>query len=249
MFYNQRVSVYLQKCLCLVLLLVTSACEIKTKPPLPNCECDKDSECVVKGLGNNCATGLSCLNDPNTNYAGVCNQIPGPDGGPLQIPTFQAPFSGDLFNPAFLAYQAAIKNGGGLADPELWGAQLDKAAPSQEEAEIARRVVNAALYITLGDDFQPNFGEGLEKGGEVLAVADPEATLALFQATHEGVAKAVASGDFTVARASLEGFWKQYPDYAPKSSGFCYSENTEYDSPLDCQATLMNDLLTTWYKR
>ena len=249
MFYNQRVRMYLWVCLCLVLLLITSACVIE-EPELPtldeNCNCNSNLECVVTGLGNNCRPSLGCSRD--SGYTGVCEQIQVPDGPP-SIPTVQSPFSGDLFNLAFLAYQAAIENDGGQADPELWGAQLDKAAPNPEEAQIARRVVNAALYITLGDDFQPNFNEGPEKGGEVLAVADPEATLVLFQATHAGVAKAVASGDITVARTSLEGFWKQYPNYAPKSSGFCYGEKTLYDSPLDCQATLIEDLLITWYER
>ncbi|MEM6990779.1 MAG: hypothetical protein AAF721_09785 [Myxococcota bacterium] len=202
----------------------------------PPCTCYLAEDC---GEGQTCHynfAGAKCSDSGKMD--GLCEGGPGGGGGVggggpgIVISEAMA-----AVGAGFDAFGPAIAAGGGPADANLWDS-MESHVDDVNALYGARVLVHEALTITLGWDVNlEQRGYAMGRGNVRLAT-DPGASLAMLEATRDGVLQAMLTNDAAMVSPPLVAFWNEHPDFEPGHLGRCYPhghDSLTYEHPVQCQ--------------
>ena len=202
-------------------------------PAGPPCECYLSSDCP--GACHWASHGAECT--PTGKNDGTCEGMTVPGGTPGSPGMTEPPAMKAALNLGFDAYIPAIVAGGGVADAESWAAMAD----TIDDPEVlygVRLLVHQSLDITLGWDINPTEWGNPMSPGNVRLAEKPGVSLAMLEATRQGVLAAVDTGNPNMVSPPIVQFWNNHPKFEPGHLGRCYPHGhaeIEYAKPIQCQ--------------
>ena len=204
----------------------------------PGCTCDpmRGGDCGLDGK-----LDVNCSPPPN----------PTPQSNPSNLVNAL-----DLY---IEAYMVPIGNGAGRPDASLFdaAARVNLGAENQRMHGLLEDTIHTALDAVIGFDIAlprianiqceapaSDRGVGRSKTGNVRGT--PPESVAIVEATHEGLRNAILTRNLNAVVPPLTAFWTAHPDFHPSHTGRYYPHgHSEYEgiTPLEGQIRVLKQSL------